>query len=304
MRVRVLGSAAGGGFPQWNCGCDNCRAARDGEPVVRPRTQESLALTGDDGESWFIINASPEIRAQIESFPALWPRSPRHSPIAGILLTNGDLDHCLGLLSLRESHPLVLYATAAVEAGFTGGNVLYRTLQRFAGQVTWRPLALGEAQPLGDPGSGLEVTAIPLPGKLPLHLEGLRPPSPEDNVGLVIRDRRSGGRLCYCSGVGGPSPALERAAADADVLFFDGTFWSSGELVAAGLGTRSAEEMAHWPVGGPAGSLAFLSRLGARRRLLTHVNNTNPLLRAGGAERRALEAGGVELAEDGLELTL
>src|SRR5262249_34937731 len=127
MIVRVLGSAAGGGFPQWNCGCENCAAARRGEPGVVARTQESGAVSRD-GESWFVINVSPEVRAQIEAFPGLWPRARRHSPITGVLLTNGDLDHCLGLLSLRESHPLVVYATEAVRAGFVEGNVLYRTL--------------------------------------------------------------------------------------------------------------------------------------------------------------------------------
>ena len=303
MRIRVLGSAAGGGFPQWNCGCDNCVASRGGNPNARARTQESLAISGD-GESWFLINASPEIRAQIEAFPGLWPRQRRHSPIAGILLTNGDLDHCLGLLSLRESHPLVVYATEAVRTGFTDGNVLYGTLARFPGQVEWRRLDRGREQVLGDPASGLRVTAIAAPGKLPLHLEASRTPSPDDGVGFVIRDERTGGRLAYFSGVAGPSLEIERAAAGAGALFFDGTFWSSDELIAAGLGTRRAEEMAHWPVGGPSGSLSFLSRLDARRRILIHVNNTNPILRDDGSERRAVSAAGGEVAEDGMELTL
>lgn len=299
MKIRVLGSAAGGGFPQWNCGCRNCRAARAGDPAVRPRTQESVAVS-PDGESWFLINASPEIRAQIESFPGLWPRGDRHSPIAGLLLTNGDLDHCLGLLSLRESHPLVVYATEAVRAGFTGGNVLYRTLERFAGQVGWRALEVGEAQPLGE--GGLRVTAVAAPGKLPLHLEGLRAPAPGDNVGLVIRDDRSGRRLAYLSGVAGLSPEVERAVEGADVVFFDGTFWSSDELIAAGLGTRRAEEMAHWPLGGAGGSLAFLRRLPGRK-VLIHVNNTNPILREDSDERRAVTDAGVEVAHDGMELS-
>jgi pyrroloquinoline quinone biosynthesis protein B len=312
VRIRVLGSAAGGGFPQWNCGCENCAEARRGSGRAHPRTQESLALSGD-GESWFLINASPEIRGQIEGFPGLWPRDKRHSPIAGILLTNGDLDHCLGLLSLRESHPLVVYATAAVRDGFIEGNVLYRTLERFPDQIDWRPLALGQERPLGDAsppggdlraGVGLHVMAIPTPGKLPLHLETLRAPSPEDGVGLVIRDGRTGGRLAYFSGVAGPSDQIERAAAGADVLFFDGTFWTSDELISAGLGTRRAEEMAHWPLGGPTGSLAFLARLGARRRVVIHVNNTNPILREDGPERRALAAAGVEVARDGMEIDL
>ena len=270
---------------------------------ARPRTQESVAISAD-GESWFLINASPEIRAQIEACPDLWPRAERNSPIAGILLTNGDLDHCLGLLSLRESHPLVIYATDAVRAGFTEGNVLYRTLERFPEQVTWRRLELGRAQPLGDVDSGLRVTAIPAPGKRPLHLEGpgRPPPSPEDNVGFVIQEG-SRSRMAYFSGIAGPSPEVERALADAQVAFFDGTFWSSDELIAAGLGTRRAEEMAHWPVGGPDGSLAYLSRFPARK-VYIHINTTNPMLREVGAERRQLTAAGVEVAADGQELEL
>jgi pyrroloquinoline quinone biosynthesis protein B len=301
LKIRVLGSAAGGGFPQWNCGCFNCREGRRRSGRARPRTQESVAVSAD-GESWFLINASPEIRAQIEACSDLWPRAERHSPIAGILLTNGDLDHCLGLLSLRESHPLTLYATEAVRAGFTEGNVLYRTLERFPEQITWRRLVPGQAQPLGGLGSALQVTAIPAPGKLPLHLEGRRAPSPEDNVGFLI-SAGSGPRLAYFSGIAGPSPEVERALADADVVFFDGTFWSSDELIAAGLGTRSAEEMAHWPIGGPAGSLQFLSQ----PRLMTvyiHINNTNPILYDDSPEQSAVTAAGIVVASDGLEWDL
>jgi pyrroloquinoline quinone biosynthesis protein B len=299
VKVRVLGSAAGGGFPQWNCGCRTCAAARRNEGEAFPRTQESIAVSGD-GESWLLVNVSPEIRAQIEATPALWPRRERHSPIAGILLTNGDLDHILGLLSLRESHPLAVHATAAVRDGFRTGNVLYRTLERFPGQVTWTALALGREQPLP---TGLAVTAIATPGKLPLHLEGLRPPSAEDNIGLVIRDERTGGKLAYFSGVAGLSPEVERAVAGAGVVMFDGTFWTSDELIALGLGTRRAEDMAHWPISGAGGSLAFLRGL-AGRKIFIHVNNTNPILREASEERDALDAAGVEVARDGMELEL
>jgi pyrroloquinoline quinone biosynthesis protein B len=306
VRLRVLGSAAGGGFPQWNCGCVNCAGARAGSIRAIPRTQESVALSADD-EHWFLINASPEIRQQIESFPGLWPRQPRHSPIAGILLNNGDLDHCLGLLSLRESHPLVGYATEAVRRGFSEGNVLYRTLQRFPEQLRWQTLALGRESPLvhsdtGQP-SGLFVTALPVPGKRPLHLESLGPPSPEDSVGFRIRDARSGKTLAYLSAVGGWSPAVDELIAGADCVFFDGTFWTSDELVVAGLGTRRAEDMAHWPVGGVGGSLTYLSQHSGRR-ILIHINNTNPLLREDGPQREELAAAGVELAHDGMELEL
>jgi pyrroloquinoline quinone biosynthesis protein B len=286
LRIRVLGAAAGGGFPQWNCGCANCRKARARSPDVTPCTQESVAFSAD-GERWYLLNASPEIRAQIESFPALHPRSARHSPIAGILLTNGDLDHCLGLLSLRESHPLTVYATDEVRRGFIEDNVLYRTLERFPGQVTW--------QRFGD----LGVEAIPAPGKAPLHLEGRASPAPGDNVGLVIEER--GKRLAYFSGAAGVTPEMRAAIDGADCVFFDGTFWSSDELITLGLGTRRAEDMAHLPV---QRSLEALAGAKAKRRIYIHINNTNPILDRTSRERRQVEAAGWELAHDGMEFEL
>jgi pyrroloquinoline quinone biosynthesis protein B len=306
VRIRVLGSAAGGGFPQWNCGCSNCRGLREGTVPATARTQESLAVSADGG-SWFLINASPEIRQQIEDFPGLHPRGPRHSPIGAIVLTNGDLDHTLGLLSLRESHPLVVYATGSVWRGFTEGSVLYRTLQRFPGQVTWRPLKPGREVELAGAdgrGSGLCVEAVCVAGKSPIHLEGLAPHDPEDNVGLRIREAATGRRLAYFPAAGGLGPTVLGALADADCVFFDGTFWSSDELRAQGLGSQRAEDMAHLPVGGHGGSLEALSGLRAGRRIYIHVNNTNPLLRDDSAERKAVEAVGWEIARDGLEVSL
>jgi pyrroloquinoline quinone biosynthesis protein B len=306
MLIRVLGSAAGGGFPQWNCGCPNCRGVRAGDSHVTARTQECVAVSTDSAQ-WFLLNCSPEIRQQIEGFPPLHPRAGRHSPIAGILLTNGDLDHCLGLLSLRESHPLVIYATERVRRGFTEGNSLYRTLERFAGQVTWRVLKLDTEQELtgadGRPG-GLSVKAVALPGKLPIHLETVIAPDPEDSVGFVIREPSTGRVLAYLSGVGAVTSAVGQAASGADCVFFDGTFWSSDELPALGLGTKRAEDMAHVPVGGPDGSLARLSGLGGRRRIYIHLNNTNPLLRESSPERAAVAAAGWEVARDGMEVRL
>jgi pyrroloquinoline quinone biosynthesis protein B len=306
VRLRVLGSAAGGGFPQWNCGCRNCAGVRTGSVQALARTQESVALSAD-GEHWFLLNASPEVRQQIESFPGLWPRRPRHSPIAGILLNNGDLDHCLGLLSLRESYPLVGYATESVRRGFCEGNVLYRTLQRFPEQLRWETLALGREMPLllpdGNVPSGLTVTALPVPGKRPLHLEAMGLPSPEDNVGLRVRDSASGKTLVYLSAVAGWSPVVDELVTGADCIFFDGTFWTGDEMVSAGLGTRRAEDMAHWPVGGVGGSMKYLAERPGRR-VLIHINNTNPMLLEGGPERAELAAVGIEVAHDGMELDL
>ena len=262
MKIRVLGSAAGGGFPQWNCGCFNCREGRRLGGRAKPRTQESVAISAD-GESWFLINASPEIRAQIEACPELWPKAERHSPIAGILLTNGDMDHCLGLLSLRESHPLVLYATDAVRAGFTEGNVLYRTLERFPGQVTWRRSSSDANSRWAGSGGRIAGDRDPRAREAAGAPRGAGgTPSAEDSVGFMIRDG-SGRALAYFSGVAGPSPEIDQALNEAAVVFFDGTFWSSDELIAAGLGTKRADEMAHWPIGGPEGSLRF--RLATRR---------------------------------------
>ena len=306
MLIRVLGSAAGGGFPQWNCGCPNCRGVRTGAIRAMPRTQESIAVSAD-GEGWLLLNASPEIRQQIESFPALHPRGPRHSPLQAVFLTNGDLDHCLGLLSLRESHPLVVYATEPVFRGFTEGNVLFRTLQRFPAQLTWRPLKAGrEDEVVGTDGrpTGILVEPVPVPGKPPIHLEGRQSPDPEDGIGLRLREARTGRILAYFSGVAALTPAVRAALSDADAVFFDGTFWSSDELITLGVGEKRAEQMAHLPVGGAGGSLEGLRDLRAARRVYVHLNNTNPLLREDSPERAAVDAAGWEVAWDGMTLEL
>ena len=307
MLIRVLGSAAGGGFPQWNCACVNCKGMRKGLIAASPRTQESISFSTGDG-NWFLINASPDIRAQIESFGSLHPRQSRSTPIQAVFLTNGDLDHCLGLLSLRENHRLVLYATDSVRRGFTEGNVLYRTLQRFAGQVTWRTLKLDVEEPVlladGRP-SGLTVTAVAVPGKPPIHLEGLVSSSETDvNVGLRFRQSINGGVLAYFPAVGRITSSVPNALEGAGCVMFDGTFWSSDELSVPGFLAKSAEDLAHCPVGGSEGSLAMLAKIAASRRVFIHINNTNPMLREDSHERQLVEAAGWEVAWDGMEIRL
>jgi pyrroloquinoline quinone biosynthesis protein B len=311
VNIRVLGSAAGGGCPQWNCACRNCRGARERSAWIEPRTQECVAVSADS-EAWFLLNASPEIRAQIESFPPLHPHALRDSPIQGILLTNGDLDHTLGLLSLRESHPLVVYATETVRRGFVESNVLYRTLQRFPGQVTWRTLLPGAPLDLSLASSGsaatrsgLTVEAFPVPGKVPVHLEGLAAPSGGgENVGLRIREQRTGRVLVYLSAVGRLTPEVTVALEGADAVFFDGTFWSQDELRELGASEKRASDMAHLPIGGPEGSLASLSGMRAPVRVYIHLNNTNPVLREDSPERAAVERAGWRIASDGMEIAL
>jgi pyrroloquinoline quinone biosynthesis protein B len=305
MRLRVLGSAAGGGLPQWNCACSNCAAARADDGRVRPRTQDSLALEAAPGV-WFLINASPDVHRQIQQSPELEPRSGRATPIHGVVLTNGDLDHTLGLFSLRESTPLALYATDGVRRGLVEGNTLFRTLQRFPEQSAWQRLALDEATELLGPGgrpTGVTITPVALPGKVPKHLEGMSEPSPEDNVGLWIRDARTGKLAVVATAAGAAGDYVARMDG-ADVCFFDGTFWTSDELPRLGLGTARAEDMAHLPIGGPTGSLAALAGVRAGRKVFTHINNTNPILVEGSAERRTVEAAGWEVATDGLEVAL
>ncbi len=297
MQLRVLGSAAGGGFPQWNCGCENCRLQRSGSTRARARTQDSIAVS-QNGDEWLLLNASPDIHRQIEAAPKLQPRGPRHSPIAGVVLTNGDLDHVLGLFSLRESQPLTIFATERVRRGLVEHNAFLRTLDRFAGQVTWRDLPIGRDVTAGE----LSLRAIAAPGKAPIHLKGIFAPSPEDNIAVVVR---GGGRtVLYATAVGAFDENIWTAAREADVVFFDGTFWSSEELIAQGLGRARAEEMAHWPIGGETGSLARLAQLKGPRKFYSHLNNTNPILVEDSAERRAVEAAGVSVAHDGLELSL
>jgi pyrroloquinoline quinone biosynthesis protein B len=302
MRARVLGSAAGGGFPQWNCGCPNCHGLRQGTIAARARAQTSLAVSAD-GRDWFLLNVSPDVRTQLESFAPLHPRARRDTPISGIGLTNGDVDACLGLFVLRESQPLHIYATAAVARGLGEHNVLFRTLQRSPDQLTWHRLEPGVEMPLvGAAGpSGLTVEPVALPGKVALHLEGLTPPSPEDNVGLLIRHGERA--LAFAPSVASWTQEVERMARAVDCLFFDGTFYREDELAALGMGTRGAREMAHWPLSGSEGSLGWLRTLSCKK-LLVHVNNTNPILRDDAPERAELAAFAVEVAHDGLDVEL
>lgn len=320
MKAVVLGSAAGGGVPQWNCACVNCQLARRGAGV-KPRTQDSLAVSAD-GRAWFLLNASPDVARQIERAAFLQPFEDRdgalrtgrdgsgpalrQSPIAGAVLTNGDLDHCLGLLCLREWARLSVYATSNVLSGLVVHNALFRTLQRTSSAVAFRELGLEARTPLCDrsgESTGLLVTAFPVLGKVPLHLAGRVPLTPETNVGLIVTDERSGEELVYVPGAASLEGISERAEG-ADCLLLDGTFWSGRELADLGRGYPLADDMAHMPVGGARGSLERLSEIRVRQRVYTHINNTNPMLRDGSPERLEVEGRGWRIAEDGMEIAL
>ena len=288
MRIRVLGSAAGGGVPQWNCGCENCTLARKNERV-RPRTQDSLLVTGERGN--LLVNASPDVLRQIEATPALWPRAARDTPISAIVLLNGDLDHVLGLFSLRESQRLVVYATDRVWRGFME-NAMARTFARFDGQMTHRRLAIGERCDVVE--AGLAIVPFAAPGKPPVHLPGA--PHAEDNIGLRVVH---GGRVVTLATAIKDVNAVRSSLEGSDVIFLDGTFFTSDELVSQKLGTARAEDMAHAPV---KESLAALANVKFGRKILTHINNSNPILREGSDERAWVESQGWEIAFDGMEV--
>lgn len=300
MRAIVLGAAAGGGFPQWNCGCSGCVAVREGTPGWDPRTQDSLAVASGAGKDarFAIVNASPDIHAQIKATHALWPRAPRHTPIGAVILTNGDMDHVLGLFSLRESQPLAIYATEPVWKALSS-SVLFRTLQRFEGQTVFRPLAIGKDTELADAAGeplGLRVRPFAAPGKLPVHLVGHGVESADDNIGLTIADVGSEKTLAYAAACA----RLDGVPLEGhDTVLFDGTFFREDELVRQGLSKAVAKDMAHLPI---ALSMPALAALRARK-IYTHINNTNPIL--GPTEERAqVEAAGWEVAYDGMEISL
>jgi pyrroloquinoline quinone biosynthesis protein B len=303
MRVRLLGTAAGGGFPQWNCGCPNCRTVRAGEARASARTQTSVALSAD-GRRWFLIGASPDIRTQIESFPLLHPQGKvRGSAIEGILLTCADLDHVLGLFVLREGGTLHIHATPAVQISLCQGLGLEAVLHKYC-RLKWHeppdqpePLRLGNRQP-----SGLLFQAFPVPGNPPKYMEGMATTGPGDCIGYLIKDERTRGRLAVLPGSMAFDAALGRRLKDCDVVLFDGTFWSEEELIRLGAGNTAASAMGHLPVGGFEGSLVPLARLPARRKIYLHINNTNPILLDDSPERRQVDACGVEVGRDGLEL--
>lgn len=297
MWLRVLGSAAGGGYPQWNCDCPGCRAVRDGSRPCRPRTQSSIAVSADR-RSWFLLNASPDIRSQIESFPALRPHGGRATPLEAVLLTDAELDHTLGLLLLREGRGVELHATPAVHETLCEDTSLLRTLRAYC-PVEWRPVTPGTDVPL--PG-GLTYRAFEAPTtKRPRFGPGREK---ERVVGYRLTDESSGRAAVYLPGVQELTPQVREQLDDCACLLVDGTCWHDDELIRLGLAGKTAREMGHLPIAGPGGSLEALSSLPIERRIYLHINNTNPILLEDAPERRAVEESGMEVAMDGMEVRI
>jgi pyrroloquinoline quinone biosynthesis protein B len=294
----VLGAAAGGGFPQWNCQCPTCRLAWAGDARARPRTQASLAVSAD-GESWLLINASPDLPQQLRQSKALHPRATtRGSPIKAVVLTGAEIDQVAGLLSLREREPFAIYATAATLAA-VADNPMFGVL---APDLVKR-LAVVPGVPLALPG-GLSAQLFTVPGKVPLYLEGESPETAAEtaaNVGVEIA--AGDARVVYVPGAAAVTPAMTRRFAGADVVFFDGTLFRDDEMIATGTGSKTGRRMGHMPIDGQDGSLRALADT-AGRRIYVHINNTNPILVDGSPERLEVERAGWEVAEDGTEIVL
>jgi pyrroloquinoline quinone biosynthesis protein B len=309
MQVEILGTAAGGGFPQWNCACRNCRSLRRGTFAGKPRTQLQVAVS-PDRSSWFLLNASPDLRTQIEASSFLHPRgSVRHSPISGIVLTSADLDQSLGLLLLREWQPLQIFATASVRKILREDNSMFSMLDRTAGQTRWTDVVPGAALELvSTTGEHLGISCIPVSvaGRCPVYVTSKRVAqlNPREAVLGLILQAKSGKRLGFFPTVGEVDEALLQQLGSLDVLLFDGTFWTDDELILLQGGGQTARQMGHIPVSTPDGSLALLSGLQRPRKMFVHINNTNPMLDETSPEHLQVRAQGWEIAEDGCHLEL
>jgi pyrroloquinoline quinone biosynthesis protein B len=293
--VRVLGSAAGGGFPQWNCTCPPCRAVRTGSRPCVPRSQSSIAVSADR-QQWFLFNASPDIQSQIESFPDLHPDDGRVVRLQAVLLTDAELDHTLGLLLMREGRGLEVHATESVHENLTTGSGVLRTLEAYC-PVKWQPVLPGAEVPLGD---GLSYRAFDVPTDKRMRFPGAA--THGRVVGYRVTDTTSGRSVVYLPCVQQLTPDVLEELADCSGLLVDGTCWRDDEMPSLGLASKTSRGMGHVPIFGPGGSLELLSPLPIDRKVYIHINNTNPILLEDSRERRLLDRHGMEVAADGLEL--
>ncbi len=303
MLVRILGSAAGGGFPQWNCVCANCRRLREGNFPGSPRTQAQLAWSSAPGQ-WGLIDASPDLRGQIESTPELWPRKgTRDSPIHDVILPSAEVDQALGLLLLREFHSFRVYATPSVRKILTEDNNMFGVLARFAGQVCWNDILVDRLFCAG----GARFEVVPLAGSFPGFVNAARSTelNPGDAViGFLISPESGGGMLAVLQSVPCFSDTLLERLQSCDVVLFDGTFWSDDEPLHIPGVSRTARQMGHLPLSGPGGSLERCAALHRPRKIFIHINNTNPILDEESMEYRMVREAGWEVARDGMEITL
>ena len=304
MRIHVLGSGAGGGFPQWNCNCPNCRGYRSGTINAQARTQSSIAISSNSID-WVLFNTSPDILQQIAAFPALQPaRSVRDTAIRAIVYMDSQIDHTTGLLMLREGCPHKVYCTDMVYEDLTTGFPIFNMLKSWNGGVERQVIPIDGASfsiPLID---DLLFTAVPLKSKAPPYSPHRDDPHPGDNIGLQVKNIKTGKTLFYAPGLGEIDKPLESVMASADCLMVDGTFWSNDEMSQVGLSEKRARSIGHLPQSGEDGMIEILRQFNRPRKILIHINNTNPILVEDSAQRKILDAEGIEVAYDGMEFEL
>ena len=306
LRVVVLGAAAGGGVPQWNCGCPVCQKARTEHPELRS-TQASIAVSAD-GQHWFLVNASPDLRQQAIATPQLHPKALRHSPVTGVILTNGEIDAVAGLLSMREGSPFTIYAHARVLAILKANSIFNVLNER---NVRRQPIEMDVAFEPGLPdgsSSGIEILPFAVSGKGAWYLEGKDHPGGNDGtgdtIGLRIKDKRSGKFFYFVAACAVVTDELKTRLAGAPLVFFDGTVWRDDELIAAGLGNKTGQAMGHIAMSGEDGAIAALDGLDIGQKVFLHINNSNPALLRGSSERKIAEREGWQIAADGTEIVL
>ncbi|MDH3693954.1 MAG: pyrroloquinoline quinone biosynthesis protein PqqB [Gammaproteobacteria bacterium] len=304
MQVHVLGSAAGGGFPQWNCNCRNCRGLRDGSLNAKARTQSSITISAN-GEDWILFNTSPDILAQLQSFSPLQPaRAMRDTAIKAIVLMDGQIDHSTGLLMLREGCPHYVYCTKMVHEDLSHGFPIFDVLKSWNGGINWNEVPVDGTSFTVDGIEGLELTAVPLVSNAPPYSPHRDNPQPGDNIGILIEEKNTGKKLFYAPGVGQIESQVRTMAEQADCVMIDGTVWVNDEMAQAGVGTKLGTDMGHLPQSGEGGMIEFLDSLDGCRKILIHINNTNPILIEDSEERKILAKHSIEVAYDGLHIDL
>lgn len=306
MKIQVLGSAAGGGFPQWNCNCRNCDGIRKGTIKATARTQSSIAVS-IDAEHWILFNTSPDIRAQLDSFAPMQPnRSIRDTGIDAIVFMDSQIDHTTGLLMLREGCPHDVWCTDMVYQDLTSGFPVFNMLKHWNGGINWHRIPLEQGDNSFNIANvpGLKLTAIPLLSSAPPYSPHRNDPHPGDNIGMLIEDIRTGKTLFYAPGLGQIEPHLKPIMERADLLMVDGTIWQEDELITSGVGDKLGVAMGHLPQSGAGGMIEFLDTLEKPRKILIHINNTNPILDEESSERAQVLEHGIEISYDGMSVEL
>lgn len=303
MLIHILGSAAGGGFPQWNCNCANCAGYRNNTVEAHARTQSSIALS-DDGVNWILCNASPDIRAQLQSFAPMQPdRAPRDTGIGAIVLMDSQIDHTAGLLGLREGCPLQIWCTDMVHNDLTTGFPLFDMLKHWNGGLIWNHIE-PDSSFIIPVCPNLKFTPFPLRSSAPPYSPHRHAPHVGDNIGLIVEDTRTGGMLLYAPGIGVVDDMLLKRMNASDCLLVDGTLWDDDEMRRHSVGTRTGREMGHLALSGPGGMMEMLGRVSKPRKVLIHINNTNPILDERSVQRSELRRRDIEIAFDGMQIVL